>query len=221
MKRCVMKPSSLIGIAIVILLLYVFYTFYPHWSLQQHQVYETKYSPQVFDRLEKCLDAVNMSEHFRVEGYMDVAKENLRYLLNTTLLSFPKEYRNDLENHCWKMDTTLSLNGHTFSGKIGTMQFQIDTKQLQSFVLDILKSLNNGNFQYTFSWACLPEIFVLGFPKCGTTFLYEKLQSHPLVADSVCKSPLWWNCINQNVDHTTALFALYLANYHQLLQNNN
>ena len=224
MKRWVMKPSSLAGMASAagILLLYVLCTSYPHWSLRQQQnfqVYEANYSLQAFDRLEKCLDAVDLIEHFRMEGYLGVAKENIQYQLNTTSSFFPKEYRNDLANHCWKMDSNLSLNGQTFSGKIGTVQFHIDTGELQSFVLDILKALNNGNFQYTFSWACLPEVFVLGFPKCGTTFLYEKLQSHSLVADSVCKSPLWWSYINKNVDQTTALFSLYLANYHQLLQN--
>ena len=224
MKRCVMKPSLFAGIAAGILLLcgLLQYTSYFHWSLHQQQsfhAFESNYSLQVFDRLEKCLNAVNMMEYFRMEGHLDVAKDNVQYLLNTTLFFFPKEYRNDLTNHCWKMNSTLSLNGQTLSGNVDTKQFHIDTRELQSFVLDILKASNSGNFRYTFSWACLPEVYVLGFPKCGTTFLYEKLQSHSLVADSVCKSPLWWNYLNKNVDRTSALFALYLANFHQLLQN--
>lgn len=37
---------------------------------------------------------------------------------------------------------------------------------------------------------CLPYVFLLGMPKCGTTDLYKKLRQHPDMG-SIRKEPHW------------------------------
>ena len=39
---------------------------------------------------------------------------------------------------------------------------------------------------------CLPYFFIGGFPKCGTTELYDKLIWHPEIISPARKEPHWW-----------------------------
>jgi N-acetylgalactosamine 4-sulfate 6-O-sulfotransferase len=39
---------------------------------------------------------------------------------------------------------------------------------------------------------CLPYFFIGGFPKCGTTDVYDKLVLHPLIQGCLFKEPHYW-----------------------------
>ncbi|ELU05454.1 hypothetical protein CAPTEDRAFT_202701 [Capitella teleta] len=45
---------------------------------------------------------------------------------------------------------------------------------------------------------CLPYAFLAGFPKCGTTDLYQKLINHKTVRRPSKKEPHWWTRHRQN-----------------------
>ena len=40
---------------------------------------------------------------------------------------------------------------------------------------------------------CLPTVFLAGFPKCGTTDLYQKLLQHPQIVAGKHKEPHFWS----------------------------
>lgn len=40
--------------------------------------------------------------------------------------------------------------------------------------------------------SCFPIVYILGFPKCGTTTLYHRLALHPELSPSARKEPHWW-----------------------------
>lgn len=46
--------------------------------------------------------------------------------------------------------------------------------------------------QSSLSLACVPSFFLLGYPKCGTTELYNILTLHPHFAKPYNKEPHWW-----------------------------
>ena len=39
---------------------------------------------------------------------------------------------------------------------------------------------------------CIPNIYFGGFPKCGSTQLYDLLVTHPLLQGPLVKEPHWW-----------------------------
>ncbi|XP_064601112.1 carbohydrate sulfotransferase 15-like [Liolophura sinensis] len=49
----------------------------------------------------------------------------------------------------------------------------------------------DGNFKGEIR--CLPYFFVAGFPKCGTTDLYRRLELHPQIQPPCAKEPHWWS----------------------------
>ena len=60
---------------------------------------------------------------------------------------------------------------------------------------------------------CLPYFYIIGFPKCGTTELFEVLQMHYRVANRVgMKAPMFWNRWRQgrvaNADKILSEFSI-------------
>lgn len=53
----------------------------------------------------------------------------------------------------------------------------------------IARRLTNGTASQLF---CLPNVYLAGFPKCGTTFLYSLITSHPLFAKPHSKEGNFW-----------------------------
>ena len=76
--------------------------------------------------------------------------------------------------------------------------------------------------QFKHSVVCLPKIFLLGYPKCGSTFLYcllrriLKFSGHMANSCEVTKEPHWWvipGPRNNTQSHSPDYLALYLLNF--------
>jgi len=83
----------------------------------------------------------------------------------------PSQSLQDNDNHCWRAEYNIKLGplNNQVSGSIGALYFN-DTLPDQWYTetpLDKLKGL-----PHTSSTACVPNIYILGVPKCGTTFLW-------------------------------------------------
>ena len=64
-----------------------------------------------------------------------------------------------------------------------------------------ISELTNAFENYSSRIACLPRVFLAGFTKCGTTFLYNMISAHPLMVKPDRKEPKWW--------HTVPIMATY------------
>ena len=65
------------------------------------------------------------------------------------------------------------------------------------------------------AWTCLPYVFLLGVPKCGTTELYYLLCSHPeLVCTSRAKEPGFWRTFDAQQLGVNWSFKLTLDKNH-------
>lgn len=60
-------------------------------------------------------------------------------------------------------------------------------------VLSNAFNIGNGSaLQPNTQYLCLPKAYLIGFPKCGTTLLYEYFESHPLFAKPHSKEGQFW-----------------------------
>lgn len=67
----------------------------------------------------------------------------------------------------------------------------------------------------TDQYFCLPRIFLLGFPKCGTTLLYQYIESHPLFAKPRFKESQFWREIvrTDETEYKELEVLLYLFHF--------
>lgn len=66
---------------------------------------------------------------------------------------------------------------------------------------------------------CLPSVYLIGFPKCGTTLLYKYLESHPLFAKPRWKEGQFWReFVRQEVDYNEFKVLLYLSHFNTASQ---
>jgi N-acetylgalactosamine 4-sulfate 6-O-sulfotransferase len=65
------------------------------------------------------------------------------------------------------------------------------------------------NNRQTRSLSCLPSFFLMGYPKCGTTELYNILSLHPQFAKPVRKEPHWWRA-KSSTHHIKIAFQRYV-----------
>ncbi|XP_064628853.1 carbohydrate sulfotransferase 15-like [Lineus longissimus] len=50
---------------------------------------------------------------------------------------------------------------------------------------------------------CLPYFYILGFPKCATTDLWQKMKLHPAIEENVPKETHWWSRLRYNGPNMT------------------
>lgn len=103
-----------------------------------------------------------------------------------------------LASNCWYAENMNTLPRHTIKKmkKLATFVevptfFANDTEDILS---NIFRYKDKALFstESTDHFFCLPKNFLIGFPKCGTTLLYEYIQSHPLSANPQIKEGQFW-----------------------------
>ena len=172
----------------------------------------------VLTRMNICLESTNMSDYFKKKGYYATAQMNVRLVFQGLRKIIPR-FGMSYTVPCWNttfqatkesLRTSLIkrriLNRNassTISGSVGGFHFSYgDSNLLLPHVRDVLSGSHwtrKGRDLYIErSVACLPKIFLLGYPKCGSTFLYcliRKVLRLTHQIEGVCevtKEPHWW-----------------------------
>jgi N-acetylgalactosamine 4-sulfate 6-O-sulfotransferase len=89
---------------------------------------------------------------------------------------------------------------------------KLEMKTILSHVLSSNKrTLNRGNYHF-----CLPHTFLIGFPKCGTTLLYNYLEEHPLMVQPRNKEGQFWRefVSTRNIEYRELQVLLYLFHFY-------
>ncbi|KAI8519219.1 hypothetical protein Bbelb_024760 [Branchiostoma belcheri] len=103
--------------------------------------------------------------HLTPKGF-NLTKELIR--LNPKIFSaLPREFLPGYKNPCW-FDKSVKASPDS--------QFQ--EKRIDS--------------ESDFLLRCLPYVYIIGQPKCGTTDLYSRITKHPDVVGGHGKEPHWW-----------------------------
>ena len=171
----------------------------------------------ILTRIDACLVATKMSDYFKKKGYYSTAKENAESVLRALRKIIP-EFETPYNVPCWRtpfkaLRETVSRTNllkykttqkwpkqNTISGYIGSFNFSYGENENihHKDILDHVHWTGKLAPQFKHSVACLPKIFLLGYPKCGSTFLYcllrriLKFSGHMANSYDATKEPHWW-----------------------------
>ena len=176
------------------------------------------------NNLQMCLDTTSLTDYFHREKFLSTAVANVKHYVDILHEFIPHQFNATLPNHCWNDDVELVIGSSSFSGHIGRTQYNVSLQDMDSnknTMLCVLRWVKNYPKKYFLPFSCIPEVFITGFPKCGTTNMYTLLTSHPAVSKPIQKEPLWWDRSEHFTDNTmkNALYmADYLANFGSLVE---
>lgn len=146
----------------------------------------------VLQNLDKCLEDTDNMEYFRAEGFLDDARSNAEYLVRSLRAVIPYNYSSKYASPCWETDFQMSLKGSYVTGNVGDYRFSGDVGKLRYEPITVSTFRNQKHGMLKTSIACLPQVFILGIAKCGTSALYQLLASHPNIVWALHKEPRWW-----------------------------
>ncbi len=176
----------------------------------------------VLRSLETCLSATNMLIYLEQEGLLKKAKADAEFYLARIRDFIPSKYLKTFSNHCWKIDVHFQVNNstHLITGKYGSQTFSFhDELNDNKRIVSRKGFLRNSN--HALPLACVPEVFLAGFPKCGSTYLYDQLTSHPSVVTPTMKELHWWVIAEHFTSEDSKrnlYFVEYILNYENLVQ---
>ena len=183
----------------------------------------------VLTRMDTCLATTNMSAYFQQMNLLENAQSNARQLLLNIRQVIPK-FEVPYTVPCWntKFIAKQNLKDHYVTGSVGNFNFSYSTQRSPFNERNILKGVqwrkhNPTDLYIKQSSACLPKIFLLGYLKCGSTFLYcllRRIFMYTLGTVGKCeviKEPHWWIMPGPHKrveplepDYT----SMYLLNFH-------
>jgi hypothetical protein len=175
----------------------------------------------ILARIDTCLMSVNMSAYFRSEGLYERAQTNARDLLSSLRHVVPN-FETPYTVPCWDVRFFAKCEGPLVKGHIGDFNFTLKGRSARSKQLGVQWYRARNKMYVKQSSACLPKIFLLGYPKCGSTFLYcllHRVLKYSLGTSGRCeatKEPHWWIVPGprekaQSIEPDS--IALYLLNF--------
>jgi len=156
---------------------------------------------KIMNRVDTCLEAATVSQEFTKVGYDIVARNDAKYFIEALRTIIPRNFSHKYLSPCWETNFSVSIQGRLLESKVGNMTFLSNPwnyELLGERVFQFVKS--KGTFKSNV--VCLPKIFLLGFGKCGSTFLYC------LMTDGLGKQPVqlrkglfWWQQLDEYQHH--------------------
>ena len=164
----------------------------------------------ILSRVNTCLESTNLTLYFKSKGYYDRVQTDADRLL-TNLRKVIPPLRAPYTVPCWKTSFQVTwINSRTtkatrnVKGHIGDFNFsyKVPDNLLKLKNLNAMESahLSHRGTQAILekSVVCLPKIFLLGYAKSGSTYLYcllHRIARLVLGVGGVCqveKEPHWW-----------------------------
>ena len=157
----------------------------------------------VLSRVRTCLDATNVTWHFKNEGYYAKAHADAELIFKGLRRGIPT-FTEPYTAPCWKTPFHASWVAHSVKGNVGDFNFDhtVTRDMMQYRRPKVAKGDHlTKKDQWTVlqqSVACLPKILLLGYPKCGSTYLYcfmRRVLQLALGIEGMCeveKEPHWW-----------------------------
>ena len=144
-------------------------------SFNSHTVERNQESDsEAFKReMTRCSIAMGVAENSLKEHSMDIntISKNASTFLNAIWSIVPRNFSENYRNPCWhSSDIRISKAAHGYM-----LRYKSRMKLTQNKTL-----------------LCLPNFFIAGFPKSGTTTLHEALHHHTQIAPIQSKEPHWW-----------------------------
>ncbi len=168
-------------------------------------------------RLERCLQVSNLLQLFNKRGLDIVAKQNARDFYSTLRSVVPRSFDAGYAlSPCWNASYKVAMqeNGRVVVS-LGKLTFESDISEYHEALKLSLQKEYHG--QYESSVVCLPKVFISGFPKCGSTYVYDVITkglSIPIAQAE--KEPHFWVIRNNSMytqELTSKHVVMYLLNF--------
>ena len=190
------------------------------------EVVNDKSQVNVMSNLDKCLSAANLTEYFIRKNLLYKAQRNAEYFISTLRQFVPTSFSSRYSSPCWKNNFNLSYcnsSSHppcpipAIKGHLGSHKYLILRYHLESDIESALATKYPRGLSSPL--VCLPKVFLAGFPKCGSSYLYCLLEG--LVAGSggsLTKEPHFWAprgpfSLNQQSPHRPDSLVSYILNF--------
>ena len=142
--------------------------------------------------INKCMQISNLTS----PALLETAKQNAQLFMEQYGSVISPQYLDDYVNYCWNTDYHLVLDEPFMKGQIDGRSFK--RRISKHWFGEGMKNYFEYHWKkHTFSTVCLPNIYLLGFEKCGSTFFWcllsrmlnKHIQSKSVQAD---KEPYYW-----------------------------
>ena len=173
----------------------------------------------VEQNLLKCLAAAELTDYFESRNFTPISLRNADQLLLMMRTVVPANYSAHHSNSsCWKspFDVTVCVGGNV-EGHLNKIPFTVSGYSLSPELQQLLYRPISSPV------LCLPSIFIAGFPKCGSSFVYclirtlYKLDVGKGMWTQLEKEPHFWVPRGPHDHHLRppnyADIATYLINY--------
>ena len=147
-------------------------------------------------KMGKCFKATNMRlfDGLTQQAALKSASNYVREFRKVIPMNFELNFT--YPSHCWKMSYKAHTNdARHIWGHIGKVTFDevLPNDYRSSLLRDIQKNFQN---HFTSQTVCLPTLFLTGFPKCGSTYLWclitHIINATVKVRVASFKEPGWW-----------------------------
>jgi len=156
---------------------------------------------KILKRVDTCLEVATISQEFTKIGYDVAARNDAKHFIEALRRVIPQNFSHKYLSPCWETNFSVSIKGRLLESKVGNITLLSNPWNYDSIGKHVFKFVRSkGTFKSNV--VCLPKIFLLGFEKCGTSFLYclmtDGLGRPPV---QLRKEPWWWNQLQEYQHH--------------------
>ena len=169
-------------------------------------------------KMDKCFRDTNLSlfDDMSLEIARGSAASYVREFRKVIPLDFKQSSAHPVQ-HCWKTTYEVHTKNRHIWGHIENVNFDqmVPDDYRSSLLRDVQNDFHN---HFSSQTVCLPNLFLLGFPKCGSTFLWcliERIVNTTIgVRPAAFKEPGWWSERQDGLSKLDASeFGRYIANF--------
>ena len=171
----------------------------------------------ITSKLKKCFEATNLT---LFDGLSEgKAKKSVDNYVREFRKVIPMTFQPNCAypSHCWKVGYDVKTKDRHVWGHIGSVTFDevVADDYRASHLKDVQNTFHN---HFSSQTVCLPNLFLLGFPKCGSTFLWcliERVVNATIgVRPAAFKEPGWWSERHNGLKKLNASeLGRYFANF--------
>ena len=169
---------------------------------------------KVLDNIVKCMEATNLVRLAPLE----VAERNTAHYVREYRKVVPtsNHFLSSCSNHCWETNYNIERQVDKVQGHIGNISFGGKMREFRAHSMDVLRKEFHNSFSS--EMVCLPNIFLAGFPKCGSSFLWCFMNRliRQSAAVQVEKEPHFWvdaAAYKYFREPTASDFSKYILNF--------
>ena len=143
----------------------------------------------------------------------------MKYYIDVLRKFIPHQFNTTLPNHCWNADVKLNFSSSLVSGHVNGTKFSVNWRDIKK-PLNTLSVLLAGTQHHFLPLSCIPEVFLAGFNKCGSSYLHCLITSHPAVSRAIRKEANFFSANSHftNENKAAFYFADYISNFRSSIQ---